>query len=99
MGAPARERFSTLASPVDEKTCNPLKVWHDIGEPQSLSPEQKELLQASAYPFVESRRITADGAAKLEFELSEFGVMYFELRPAAITSDRGFDYQRAVLED
>ncbi len=96
---PANGELCLITKTVDEKTCNPLKVWHDIGEPQSLSPEQKELLQASAYPFVESRRITADGAAKLEFELSEFGVMYFELRPAAITSDRGFDYQRAVLED
>lgn len=93
---PAKGEFCLITKTVDEKTCNPLKVWHDLGEPRSLSQEQKELLQASAYPAVHTGRITADGEIELKFELEEFGVKYFELRPAPLTPDRGYNYERAI---
>ena len=81
---------------VDEEVCNPLKVWHDLGEPRSLSAAQKELLQQSAYPQVKTERLSADGSLALEFNLSEFGIEYFELTPAPLTPDRGYDYDRAI---
>lgn len=92
---PASGDICLITKTVDEKTCNPLKVWHDLGEPRSLSAEQKELLKQSAYPLVNTERIHAEGSAELCFELSEFGVKYFELRPAALNSDRGYNYERA----
>ena len=41
----------------DENTCNPLKLWHDLGEPANLSQEQKKLLQDAAKPFICSQRV------------------------------------------
>lgn len=93
---PAEGDFCLVTKTVDEETCNPLKVWHDMGEPRSLNAAQKELLQHSAYPLVKSRRLSAEGKLELSFELSEFAVEYFELMPAPLTPDRGFDYNRAV---
>ena len=96
---PASGELCLMRKTVNEKTCNPLKVWHDLGEPQSLSEEQLELIKMSAYPAVSTERISADGKAELKFELPEFGVEYFELRPAPLTPDRGFDYDRAVRKN
>ena len=45
---PAKGDICLITKTVDEKTCNPLKVWHDLGEPRSLKPADKALLQASA---------------------------------------------------
>ena len=84
---------------VDEKTCNPLKIWHDLGEPRSLNPDQKALLRASAYPFIETKRISANGVAEIKLEVPEFGVKYFDITPAPINSDRGYDYARAEQMD
>ena len=92
---PAEGELCLITKTVDEKCCNPLKLWHDLGEPRSLSREQKELLQSAAYPAVSSQRLCAEGSAELKFELDEFAVKYFELRPARLTPDRGFSYERA----
>lgn len=93
---PMTGSICVVTKTVDEKTCNPLKIWHDLGEPRSLKPADKELLRASAYPFIETERIEAKGEAEIEFEVEEFGVKYFDITPAEIKSDRGFDYNRAV---
>ena len=93
---PTKGELCLITETVDEQTCNPLKLWHDLGEPRSLSAEQKELLRSAAYPLVESRRISSSGETELEFNLSEFGIIYFELRPAPLTPDRGYDYERSV---
>lgn len=93
---PADGEVCLITKTVDEKTCNPLKVWHDMGEPRSLNPTQKELLKAHAYPFVESEHYVADKNITLKFEVEEFGVKYFAITQASIDSDRGFDYDRAV---
>lgn len=96
LSLPADGEVCLITKTVDEKTCNPLKLWHDMGEPRSLSESQKELLRSSAYPFVESEHMNADGVLTLTFDVEEFGVKFFELRPATVTSDRGFDYERAI---
>lgn len=83
---------------VDEQCCNPLKVWHDMGEPSSLSADQKKLLKNAARPAVGSRRLSARGGAlPIEFALSEFAVVYFELTRAEIHPDRGYSYERSTL--
>ncbi len=97
---PLDGEFCVLTKTVDEKTCNPLKIWHDLGEPRSLSADQKELLRESAYPLTETERISGNGEAVIKIEVEEFGVKYFDITPAPINSDRGFDYNRAEqLED
>ena len=75
---------------VDEEVCNPLKVWHDIGEPASLNQEQLELLRTSAQPFVKTERC----GNKIKLVLKENAVCYFEIKEAPIKSDRGYTYGR-----
>lgn len=54
---PARQgEYSIIMERVDEDTCNPLKLWHDMGEPANPSGEQTELLRQAAGPFITSDR-------------------------------------------
>ena len=61
--ATAAGEYCILTKRVDEDTCNPLKLWHDIGEPANLTEAQTELLKSAAQPFVRSiRRKTEEKA-------------------------------------
>lgn len=75
---------------VDEEVCNPLKVWHDLGEPANPSQEQLELLRAGAQPFLQTKRC----GNKVSLVLKENAVCYFEIKAAPIISDRGYTYGR-----
>ena len=77
---------------VDKDTCNPLKIWHDMGEPSSLSESQKDILRRSANPLISSSR--SDG--KLSFNVKADGVIYFTLKPNKITPDRGYDFDHVT---
>ena len=92
--------YVVVTKTVDEETCNPLRMWHDLGEPSSPDQRQKELILACARPFVSSGRAKASGE-QVEFSLSvkEHGVIYFELQPVETTSDRGYDYNRVMQFD
>ena len=59
-----------LTKTVDEARCNPLKIWHDMGEPANLSPEECRLLRDAARPFVETRRVKPKNG-RLEISLPE----------------------------
>ncbi|MDD6401779.1 MAG: family 43 glycosylhydrolase [Lachnospiraceae bacterium] len=84
---------------VDEKTTNPLKLWHDLGEPANPSKQQLDLIKEAAKPFVVSNRYVVDND-KLSFEqdLEENAVVYFEINKAKLVSDTGYDYSR-VMQD
>lgn len=90
--------YSLLTKTVDEETCNPLKVWHDLGEPAYLTEEQKKLLRQAAQPFVETERLRAEDT-DLVFTLSlkRNAVVYFEAKECKVQPDRGYDYERAVF--
>ena len=75
---------------VDEEVCNPLKVWHEIGEPANPSKDELELLRQSAQPFVQTKRC----GNKVNLVLKENAVCYFEIKAAPINSDRGYTYGR-----
>jgi xylan 1,4-beta-xylosidase len=86
--------YCVVMKTVDETVCNPLKVWHDIGEPANPSREQIALLRDAAWPLVTTQRGTETPV--IELTLARNAVVYFEVFPAAIKSDRGFNYDRAV---
>lgn len=91
--------YAIVTKLVDEDTCNPLKLWADMGEPRSLSSEQKELLIESAKPLVCSKVVEGDGAkgtVSMSFEVQEHGVMYFEVQKRVFEGDRGYDYNRTM---
>ena len=82
---------------VDEETCNPLKVWHDLGEPSSLNQAQIDLLRRSAVPFVQTERKTAeDKKVSVQVAIRPNGVVYFEVAPVTGGGDRGYDYRRVM---
>lgn len=91
------QKYVLVTKTVDEDTCNPLKVWHDLGEPRSLSKEQLTIVKEAANPLVQTRQIeAADGVCELTFIVQEFGVIYFELMPVKVQGDRGYDYNRVM---
>lgn len=95
---PAKEKtYSLITKTVDEDTCNPLKLWHVMGEPANLSEEQKALLKEADKPLVEGRLLeSTGGTVTAAFSVKENGVVYFELKACEIISDRGYSYERAI---
>ena len=132
--------YCLLTKRVDEECCNPLKVWHDLGEPANPSEEQNALLRAAAQPKIATRRLTAEsggcgsassgrgsdctesmkeraaagealekpaagiacvemenkssGVLKFSLTLPENALVYFEVRKADLTPDRGYHYEK-----
>lgn len=74
---------------VDEATCNPLRAWHDMGEPASLTDTQLRFLRQAGQPLCATSPV-ADGHITLN--LQENAVVRFTLVPAAGESDYGYDY-------
>ena len=98
-GLPAERagEFCLLTETVDETCCNPLKLWHDMGEPHSLSREQLAVLRAGSSPFLATKKLTAlKKEIGVSLDLNENAVVYFEIKAAERVGDRGFSYERAV---
>jgi len=95
---PANEKeYSIIIQQVDEKTCNPLQLWHNLGEPQSLSEAQKKLLREAARPTIRSMRVEkSNQQLSFSIEVEENGVLYLEIQPIRGISDRGYDYKRVM---
>ena len=100
LSLPAQEQeYTILKRMVDEETCNPLKLWHDLGEPAHLSGEQKKLLREGARPYLESGRTAAcEGRLYLELQVKKNGLVFFEAKASRLTPDRGYDYERVTAE-
>ena len=88
--------YTLITKTVDEECCNPLKVWHDMGEPAYPSKDETELIRSSAYPLVQSGVVSSAGGAKTDICVRKNGVVYFTLTKRELTSDRGYDYDRVV---
>ncbi len=85
---------------VDEETCNPLKLWHDLGEPAHLMPEDLKLLKTAAQPLVSSERVDVkDGKVLFNLKLKSNAVVAVELRAIEDKSDRGYDYERVMAAE
>lgn len=91
----SKDTFTFITKTVDEDTCNPLKIWCDLGEPEWLTEEELALLKAGDEPLVKTSQIVSEGGrVKTEFTVKEFGVVYFELRQQRIGQKLGFDRTR-----
>ena len=84
-----------LTRTVDESHCNPLKVWHDLGEPANPTEEENRLLRAASAPFTHTERaVCRNGRVSAGFPVEENGLVYFEWKPGKVHSDRGYSYLR-----
>ena len=70
------EKYCLVKKTVDENTCNPLKAWHELGEPAALTAEQKETVSYThldvykRQPTVERRTaLAATGRASFHLVL------------------------------
>lgn len=90
--------YTRLERRVDGEHGNPLKLWHDLGEPPYPADGLLQLLREAAVPEVRSRRMTPDSQRQsLTFCLEPNGVLFFEWRPCPLLPDRGYQYEEAVL--
>ena len=91
---PAETDLTVLVRTVDEECCNPLKLWHEMGEPADLTEEQLTMLREAAYPasscFTSAEE---NGIAKLRFNVKENGLIHFSAIPRKICRDQGYDYE------
>ncbi len=94
--AKSGNEYYIMTKTVDEAVCNPLKAWHDMGEPSNPMPEEIKLLRDSANPLINTYRKKAGDKLAVEFTLNKNAVVYFEVKESAIKSDRGYSYERAT---
>ena len=90
----AAGEYSIVKQIVDEDSCNPRKIWHNLGEPSSLSKEEIALLQTAAKPLIVSESVQVESELKLDFAVNPNGVIYFECKKIARKQDRGFVFTR-----
>ena len=89
--------YTLITKTVDEVCCNPLKIWHDIGEPPYPAKEETELIKSGSSPLTESRIVKAEnGLTKATFDVRKNGVVFFTLKKRAFTPDRGYDYEKVI---
>ena len=74
---------------VDETTCNPLKVWHDMGEPASLTDAQLRFLRQAGQPLCETAQIEG---GKVTLALKENAVVRFTVKLISGAPDYGYNY-------
>ena len=74
---------------VDETTCNPLKAWHDMGEPASLTDAQLRFLRQAGTPLCGTAQLEG---AKAELTLRENAVVRFTVKQLSPVKDEGYDY-------
>lgn len=91
--------FCLIRRTVDEEHGNPLKTWHEIGEPANPAREQMALLREVAHPEVTSATVNVtEGTIKLPVRVAPNGVQALELRPVKREKDTGYDYERTVAQ-
>ena len=79
---------------VDEECCNPVKAWHEMGEPASLTKEQLAFLKDAGQPLCKTSQLTGEEAKTIfALELKQNALVQFTVNPAEGESDEGYDYQ------
>lgn len=84
---------------IDAAHGNPLKVWHDIGEPATLNREQKELLIAASAPEIITKTVVSDGEnVSFNIDLSANAFAHITVKPVSRSTSLGYTYPKAENE-
>ena len=86
---PLEGKACLLTRTVDEECCNPLKCWHEMGQPQSLTNDQLSFLRKAGEPLCQSRTVE-NGA--LALTLNRNAVVHFTLSPVHMETEYGYEY-------
>lgn len=85
--------YCLITRTVDEHHGNPIKIWHDMGEPPYPSTEEIKTMKEGASPEIHTEKITGkQGRLQWNLTLSPASVMSYEIRRIKEYSDRGYDY-------
>ena len=87
--------YTIISKIVDEETCNPLKVWNDLGQPRSLTNDHIDILRAASKPMIVTDRLCTveeNDVTNLSFDINikPNGVVYFKIYGSTMDSDRGY---------
>lgn len=82
-----------LTKTVDEECCNPLKIWHDLGEPSNPSKEELKIIKGGSTPKVNTKIVNSNVCS---IEAKTNAVVYFELNERVFVGDRGYDYDKVL---
>lgn len=88
------KEYVLVTRTVDEECCNPLKLWHDLGEHANPSASEIELIKSGANPLI--RTSVVSGGKVPAITVTKNAVIYFELQEREFTPDRGYDYDRVI---
>lgn len=81
---------------VDEECTNPLKTWHDLGEPANPKKAELEIILAASSPQLRTSHLVSEGSLNVSVTLKENALLYMELVPVKTTPDRGYSYERVM---
>lgn len=91
--------FCLIRRTVDEEHGNPLKTWHEMGEPANPSREEMALLREMAQPERTSETVpVTEGRIQVRTRLAPNAVQAFELRRVKRQQDTGYSYERTVSQ-
>lgn len=94
-----KQEYMLLERVVDEQHGNPLRVWHEMGEPANPTREQNELLRQVAKPDIRTGNVCVEnGVLRLALDLEPNALHSFELRKVSRTQDTGYDYDRVLAQ-
>ena len=89
--------YTLLTQTVDEECCNPLKLWHDLGEPAYPTANETELIRRAAQPALHSAIVRAEAqSVKVSVVTKQNAVVYYTLKKRNSTPDRGYDYEKVL---
>lgn len=87
-------RYVVLSEQVSEGAGDPLKMWHEMGEPACLTPAQLARLRGAAHPICSSESLRVEGdTAHVKLSLKEREVLHFTVEKAPLTSEYGYEYE------
>ena len=91
---PLSGRAVAMVERVDEACCNPLKCWHDMGEPADLTEDQLAFLRGAAQPARKTLMPEdTENGKRLSLTLTKNAVVHLRIVPVEEEkSDFGYDY-------
>lgn len=86
-------RYVLLTEEIAPGIGDPVKMWHEMGEPASLTRAQLTALQNTAHPLsTSSVKEAENGKVQVQLSLKERAVMHFTLEKAPLAPEFGYEY-------
>ena len=85
-------KWGMVSRTVDMDNGNPLKIWHEMGEPASLSETQLKILRQSDMPHTAACSLEGEESICIEKKLMANAVVYVELTPFKQETTPGYRY-------